>query len=110
MNFATQKSCHVVAFDTSTDMLACATARVVLDSPTSNNAEKESSLLQNASFKVVDVHAQDHLCRRRANVELVNTMLGCLDSAHISLDDVDAVIVGRGPGSFTGVRLSLIHI
>ena len=78
----------VLALDTSTDMLACAVARV------DNGA--------------VDVLAAgDHLCRRRANVELVGTCQDTLAAAGLKMADVDAVLVGRGPGSFTGVRIGI---
>ncbi len=78
----------VLALDTSTDMLACAVARV--------DGEKIDVLA-----------AADHLCRRRANVELVNTCLQALAAAHLKMTDVEAVLVGRGPGSFTGVRIGI---
>ena len=78
----------VLALDTSTDMLACAVARV------DNGA--------------VDVLAAgDHLCRRRANVELVGTCQDALAAAGLKMADVDVVLVGRGPGSFTGVRIGI---
>ena len=50
---------------------------------------------------------QDHMCRRHANVELVNTVDAVLQDAGASMDKVGAVLVGRGPGSFTGVRIGI---
>ena len=82
-------SSHIVlAVDTSTDMLACAVGRV----------EGE---------RVELLAAGDHLCRRHANEELVNTCAGVLERAGLTRRDVDCVLVGRGPGSFTGVRIGI---
>lgn len=79
----------ILAVDTSTDMLACAVGRVGVDG-------------------AVEVLASgDHLCRRQANVELVGTIADVLSAAGLSMGDVDAVLVGRGPGSFTGVRIGI---
>ena len=84
----------VVAIDTSTDMLACAVARVT-------DATGDERM-------TIDVLATgDHMCRRRANVELVNTIDAALADAGRSRDEVDAYLVGRGPGSFTGVRIGI---
>ncbi|MFC2706543.1 MAG: tRNA (adenosine(37)-N6)-threonylcarbamoyltransferase complex dimerization subunit type 1 TsaB, partial [Olsenella profusa] len=78
----------VLALDTSTDMLACAAARV-------------------GAGGVEPLASGDHLCRRRANVELATTALDVLRRAGLSMADVDQVLVGRGPGSFTGVRIGI---
>ena len=79
----------VLALDTSTDMLACAVARVAVDGA------------------VTPLASRDHMCRRRANVELVSTAQETLADAGLAMDDLDAVLVGRGPGSFTGVRIGI---
>lgn len=88
MNNATETK-FVAAIDTSTDMLACTVARV-------------------GDAGAVEVLASgDHLCRRHANVELVTTLDSALAQAGLARGDVDAYVVGRGPGSFTGVRIGI---
>ena len=79
----------VVALDTSTDMLACAASWTDA---------------QTGEAKLV---GGDHLCRRHANVELVNTVDGVLAQAGLDRSDVGCYVVGRGPGSFTGVRIGI---
>ncbi|MGI6754765.1 MAG: tRNA (adenosine(37)-N6)-threonylcarbamoyltransferase complex transferase subunit TsaD [Atopobiaceae bacterium] len=77
-----------LALDTSTDQLACAVVSCRGD---------ETTLLS----------ARDHLCRRHANEQLVDTVTSALDEAALGMGDLDAVVVGRGPGSFTGVRIGV---
>lgn len=77
----------ILALDTSSDMLCCAVMRAGAD--------------------VELLASRDHLCRRHANEELVLTSQAALQEAGLTMADVDAVLVGRGPGSFTGVRIGI---
>ena len=77
----------ILSLDTSSDMLCCAVARV--------------------DEKVELLATGDHMCRRHANEELVITARDALAQAGLTMGDVDAVLVGRGPGSFTGVRIGI---
>ena len=79
----------VVALDTSTDMLACAASWI-------DGQTGETKLVSG-----------DRMCRRHANVELVNTVDGVLAQAGLDRSDVGCYVVGRGPGSFTGVRIGI---
>lgn len=78
-----------VAIDTSTDMLACAVA------------------WSDAVTGERHVAAADHMCRRHANVELITTVNGALEQAGFTMADVGQIVVGHGPGSFTGVRIGI---
>lgn len=83
---------YMVAIDTSTDMLVCACC-----------AWRASS----GRPRVEVLASGDHMCRRHANVELVNTLDEVLRHAGITMEQVSGVLVGRGPGSFTGVRIGI---
>ena len=88
----------IVAIDTSTDMLACAVAAWT----------PEVFFDDTPSRACVEVLAsRDHMCRRRANVELVETVQATLADAGVRMEDVGGFLAGRGPGSFTGVRIGI---
>ena len=97
----------VLAVDTSTDMLACTVARLTRRDAGSAAGVADSAATSDGGFDVEVLASTDHLCRRQANVELVGSVQEALDAAGLTMADVDAVIAGRGPGSFTGVRIGV---
>ena len=92
-------SSYVLAFDTSTDELACALGRFDGLDP------HPGAAAQAGCFSVAA--ESDFACRRQANVELVPTCQKLLDEAGCVMDQVAGIVVGRGPGSFTGVRIGI---
>ncbi len=82
----------ILAFDTSSDFL-CAS---VLEGDPSQGPDALRLLA-----------TRDHPCRRQSNVELVQSLGEALGEAGLAFGDVDAFLVGRGPGSFTGVRIGV---
>lgn len=78
----------VLAFDTSTQQLACALADIDGD-----------------SYKLVA--SCDGPAPRRANTELVGRIDDMVAGCGLVPGDIGCVVCGRGPGSFTGVRIGI---
>lgn len=53
------------------------------------------------------VHSRTEIAPRRANSRLLEALTELLAEAGERIDEVGGVIVGRGPGSFTGVRIGV---
>ncbi len=82
----------VLAFDTATDVIAVGVGRwpeEVEGAPREMLAE-----LELAAF-------------RAANTRLLTSMVELLREISLDVGHLDAVVVGRGPGSFTGVRIGV---
>jgi len=79
----------VIAFDTSNEVIAAAVGRRQADGS-------------------IDLLAQENLPAHRAsNTRLLDTLSRLCEQAGVSQEDIVLVAVGRGPGSFTGVRIAL---
>ena len=79
----------VIAFDTSNEVIAAAVGRRQPDGS-------------------VGLLAQENLPAHRAsNTRLLDTLSRLCEQAGVSQEDIVLVAVGRGPGSFTGVRIAL---
>ena len=96
----------VAAIDTSGDMLACAVG-LWRDVPAGDRAQDGDPDAEPAHAEVELLASRDHMCRRHANVELIDTLDAALADCGRTVGDVDAYLVGRGPGSFTGVRIGI---
>lgn len=81
----------VLALDTASDALAVAIGRKVKDCTGS------IELLASA----------DAFARREANVRLVPAIEELFSVKGLSKDEIACIVCGRGPGSFTGVRIAL---
>ncbi len=81
-----------VVIDTSSDMLCCALAYLTIQDGA-------------RSYTLID--EEDYMCRRHANEELCLTIQNLLARNGFSSKDIQTVLVGRGPGSFTGVRIGV---
>ncbi len=58
--------------------------------------------------RVVDVRAERRVDTPRGHAEILTTLiLECLDQAAVARADLDAVVVGCGPGPFTGLRVGM---
>lgn len=78
----------VLAFDTSTEAIALGVGRADSDG---------LEMLVDESIPA----------RRRANQMLLELVIDRLEECGLSINDVDQIVVGRGPGSFTGVRIGV---
>lgn len=84
----------VLVIDTSSDMLVCGVAQW---NRTHTHEHDQVNMLA----------VRDHACRRQANVELIVTAQQALADVGLTMSDVQGIVVGRGPGSFTGVRIGI---
>ncbi len=78
----------VLAFDTASETLAIAVGRI--------DGEKLEILA-----------SADAPSPRKANQTLLLRIKKMLDSIDLKISDIDLLVVGRGPGSFTGVRIGI---
>ena len=79
----------VLALDTATAQIALAVARVADD----------------GSYELLG--CDDAPAPRCANAQLVSRAKSLMESLGLTPDDIDRVVCGRGPGSFTGVRIGV---
>ncbi len=89
---------NILAFDTATDQLALGLADV---------APQASSQSTGKGTSIAMLGSADTPCRRHANEELLPSASRLLEDCNLTFGDVDAFVVGRGPGSFTGVRIGI---
>ncbi len=81
---------RVLAFDTASSQLAMAVAVVDED-----------------DLKISEVASLDAPAPRKANQVLLERSKELLSCEGLRIEQIDAIVVGRGPGSFTGVRIGV---
>lgn len=57
--------------------------------------------------KQSDIHKIFMLAPREHTMKILPTVEQVINDAQLSLSDIDVIVYGRGPGSFTGVRIGI---
>lgn len=96
----------VLAFDTASDVIAMAIGRLsAVD--TRQSLTDTSQPLEDASQSVILLATADMPARREANTKLLPAVNAVLASRGFNKEEIACVVCGRGPGSFTGVRIAV---
>lgn len=92
---------YIVAFDTANEVVAVGVGRVV------GAGEAALSLdgLRAAACEIVA--CRETPAHRASNTVLIGEVDAALEQANVAKEDVAALVCGRGPGSFTGVRICM---
>lgn len=96
MSNSTQKL--VLALDTAGDAIALAVGRI---------SDEEYSFDRDHAHSIDVVASGDRMARREANVQLVPAIEELFVNNKLAKEDIACVVCGRGPGSFTGVRIAV---
>lgn len=72
-------------------------------------AIETSTMTQSVAVQIDGQIVAERLCRRQAghSSSLLSTVEGALQDVGTTIQNIDAIICGLGPGSFTGVRVGL---
>ena len=92
----------LIAFDTSTEVIALGMGADLDASSLGASAGDVSSLVGESV-----VHTDSIPARRCANQKLLSSVQQMLADEGVGQDRISAVVCGRGPGSFTGVRIGV---
>ena len=87
-NESAARGAYIVAFDTANEVVAVGVGRV------------EGASIESLACREIPAH-------RASNTILLNEVDATLAEADASKSDIVAVVCGRGPGSFTGVRICM---
>lgn len=88
---------HVLAIDTSTDTVVAGIADIAAESGATESGGTE-----------VIVRAERSVSDHRRHAEVLTTLIAeCLDESRVARADLAAVVVGCGPGPFTGLRVGM---
>lgn len=101
-----------MAFDTAGNALSIGVARYtgrpLTTMTASGNFGLEAPDAQSVGVSPYEmVAAEETLAPRQANTQLLARIDALLNEHEIDLGDIAAIVVGRGPGSFTGVRIGV---
>ncbi len=103
---------YIVAFDTANEVVAIGVGRLrekALGAALNADGSAESGMgivaLKAASVDIVVTH--EVAAHRASNTVLLSEVDAALGAAGISKGDIAAIVCGRGPGSFTGVRICM---
>lgn len=93
---------YILAFDTANEVVAIGVGKLRdSEAVTSRNVDA----LKSASVDIVNTH--EVAAHRASNTVLLSEVDAALEAAGISKGDIAAIVCGRGPGSFTGVRICM---
>ncbi|MFD0702588.1 multifunctional tRNA N6-adenosine(37)-N6- threonylcarbamoyltransferase complex dimerization subunit type 1 TsaB/ribosomal protein alanine acetyltransferase/tRNA (adenosine(37)-N6)-threonylcarbamoyltransferase complex transferase subunit TsaD [Slackia equolifaciens] len=93
---------YILAFDTANEVVAIGVGKL-RDSEAV--ASRNVDALKSASVDIVNTH--EVAAHRASNTVLLSEVDAALEAAGISKGDIAAIVCGRGPGSFTGVRICM---
>lgn len=79
-----------LAFDTANEVIAVGIGRL--------DASKRA---------VIDVASREVAAHRASNTQLIGHVDALMNEAGIAREDIACIVCGRGPGSFTGVRIAM---
>lgn len=92
---------YVLAFDTANEVVAVGIGRIA-------TREEGECTVMNKPCSLGDIVATKEVAAHRAsNTVLLGEVDALLTETGVSKDEVAAVVCGRGPGSFTGVRICM---
>ena len=103
---------YIVAFDTANEVVAIGVGRLrektlgaALNADGSVGADMGIAALKAAPVDIVVT--REVAAHRASNIVLLSEVDEALEAAGISKGDIAAIVCGRGPGSFTGVRICM---